>query len=238
MTTDFQRVVGMRLRALREERGLTEGQIAIAARQLGVSWRRSTVSTIELGGRNLRPEELLLIPLIFLTAAPDRQPPSLLELLEGSLRLTPAVVLHADQVRQLLVGYSRLPHQKIPPMSLDDFRATYEVMQREYEKRGYGMIEWSRDPDQLFLAESGIIGAALDEPVQRIARQLKVHAIEVSTAAFFKWGRMYLNEREARAEAIQSRNPKLTLKAARQQASREMIEELPAALAALNEEKS
>src|SRR5262245_8352682 len=59
------RLIGTRLRTLRETANLRQEQIAASARKVGFhSWARGTVAMIESGRRRLTLEEFLLIPAI------------------------------------------------------------------------------------------------------------------------------------------------------------------------------
>ncbi|MFF1743878.1 helix-turn-helix domain-containing protein [Streptomyces mirabilis] len=57
-------IVGERLKAFREEKGLRQADVAAAASKWGLSWARSSIAALEAGTRNLSMEELLLLPFV------------------------------------------------------------------------------------------------------------------------------------------------------------------------------
>ncbi|MFE2360157.1 helix-turn-helix domain-containing protein [Streptomyces virginiae] len=58
------KLVGRRVRELRENAGLRQADIAQAATFLGLKWGRSSVASLEAGTRKLSAEELILMPLV------------------------------------------------------------------------------------------------------------------------------------------------------------------------------
>src|SRR5882724_9856802 len=54
-------VVGRRVRALREQAGVRQDDIAVRARLLGLNWTRSTVAALERGEKAISIEELVLL---------------------------------------------------------------------------------------------------------------------------------------------------------------------------------
>ena len=56
--------IGERLRAWRESAGLTQENVARAARNHGFDWKAATVGVIETGRREVSLQELLALPLI------------------------------------------------------------------------------------------------------------------------------------------------------------------------------
>jgi transcriptional regulator with XRE-family HTH domain len=62
--TPLGRAIGERLRAIREESGVTQEDVAAEARRLGLGWVRATVAGIELGRRQLSPGELIVLPFV------------------------------------------------------------------------------------------------------------------------------------------------------------------------------
>jgi transcriptional regulator with XRE-family HTH domain len=61
-------VVGNKVRHLREQTGATQDHVARAARDVGLTWGRSSVAQLEAGTRALSAAELILLPLVFLAA--------------------------------------------------------------------------------------------------------------------------------------------------------------------------
>lgn len=57
-------VIGDRLRLFREAKQLRQDDVAQAAKELGLSWGRSSIASLEAGARNLSVEELVALPVI------------------------------------------------------------------------------------------------------------------------------------------------------------------------------
>jgi transcriptional regulator with XRE-family HTH domain len=57
-------IVGERLKAFREEKGLRQADVAAAASKWGLPWARSSIAALEAGTRNLSVEEMLLLPFV------------------------------------------------------------------------------------------------------------------------------------------------------------------------------
>jgi transcriptional regulator with XRE-family HTH domain len=95
--------VGERMREIRQAHGGLQSDIVAAAKVHGLRWARSTVSTLENGGRGFTVEELLLLPLIMSDAlAADVTLHDLLP--HGSVRLSEEITLDEGAMRALLQG--------------------------------------------------------------------------------------------------------------------------------------
>jgi hypothetical protein len=111
--------VGEYLRTVHRPRfGLTQDDIARAARELGFNWVQSSVAQLETGRRRLSAEELLATPLILARSVGDPDPSrtadaqrgfSLLNIVDGLpessvIELSPALVLSNAHMKRLLRG--------------------------------------------------------------------------------------------------------------------------------------
>lgn len=91
------------MRELRLAAGAVQADVAYAAQRLGLSWVRSTVATIESGGRGLTAEELVLLPLV-LTDALAREVMMADLVPDGPAELTAETVLDATTILAALAG--------------------------------------------------------------------------------------------------------------------------------------
>ena len=71
MNTSIERRIGQNIRALREQAGLTQAQLAARLQINGCDITRSAIAKIEVGQRHLYPDEILLLH--ELLAAPDEE---------------------------------------------------------------------------------------------------------------------------------------------------------------------
>ena len=63
--------MGARLRALREERGISQDQAARAIRSEGLPWSRSQLAKVERGDRAIGVEDLVLLSQAYATSLPE-----------------------------------------------------------------------------------------------------------------------------------------------------------------------
>lgn len=61
MNTSIERRIGQNIRALREQAGLTQAQLAARLQINGCDITRSAIAKIEVGQRHLYPDEILLL---------------------------------------------------------------------------------------------------------------------------------------------------------------------------------
>jgi len=84
--------LGRRLAELRTAQGQTADQLARAAKDIGLTWDRSTVASIETGRRKITASELLVLPLLLGVPLADLMPTTPTTV--AKLRLRPQL-LHA-----------------------------------------------------------------------------------------------------------------------------------------------
>ena len=97
--------VGGRIRALREQHGQRQDDVARAARDLGLAWSRSKVAALERGDKALPAEELLLLPVVLADAQCGQ--PSLADLLpdgSGTVRLGDRTAMPAAVLARAIRG--------------------------------------------------------------------------------------------------------------------------------------
>lgn len=61
MNADIEKQVGQNIRTLREQKGMTQEQLAAKLQLNGCDITRSAVAKIEVGQRHLYPDEVILI---------------------------------------------------------------------------------------------------------------------------------------------------------------------------------
>lgn len=64
MNPEIEKQVGQNIRALREQKGMTQEQLAAKLQLNGCDITRSAVAKIEVGQRHLYPDEVILIRMI------------------------------------------------------------------------------------------------------------------------------------------------------------------------------
>lgn len=196
----LSRALGERLKALRQTAGVSAEQVAEAARDLGLSWRRATVAQIENGDRGLSAEELVLLPLLLGLGL--ALPHSWEELIgEGeNLRLGPAVAVDRSVVVEVLSGRAGeiglgagidAPLRERERAALSAFNAALPYVRAWWEAAwpGASLAQLSRVRED-----------AAHEAEQKAARKLGVSTLVLSAAAHRTWGRGLSDERDARVE--------------------------------------
>ena len=68
MNSKIEQKIGRRIRALREQAGLTQEQVAAQLQVRGCDITRSALAKIEVGQRHLYPDEILLLKAILHTS--------------------------------------------------------------------------------------------------------------------------------------------------------------------------
>jgi len=206
--------IGARLRELRQERGLRQDDVALAARHWGVDWTQPTVAAIEAGARPLAVEELLLLPVILFEGIelPDLLPGDGWVDLDTPMGTT---VLRRAALRRLLEGrYAAAPKT----------RRVAEVIHANAPGRG---IELTADRPQEEERAQAVSAAAGGDAERKAARKLSIPPIEVSEAAYARYGRSLTAERDRRvAEQAPADASPRSLQALRGHVTRALLSEL------------
>lgn len=184
-------VVGARVAAIRTTYGLTQEDIAAAARQSGLRWGRSSVAQLEAGVKRLTGEELLVLPHVIATATRYGEELALLELVsptQGRVELTAEVQPTRSGLEALFAGASGSTRAT----SLRDMSALFEPL--------YDFMEIAqRYAGDLTLGSVADAAQSVGEAERKLARKLDVPAVAVAMVAFRLWGRSLSDERDARA---------------------------------------
>lgn len=223
----LSRVVGERLKALRQQYGDSAEDVASAARDLGLTWRRATVAQIENGERGLSAEELVLLPLILGLAC--GLPHSWEELIgDGDdVRLGPEVTVARSVVVDVLSGRAGelglgagidAPLAERERQALKGFKAALPQLRAWWEAAWPGMT---------FAQGSAAQKDAAREAEQKAARKLGVSPLVLSVAAHRTWGRGLTDERDRRvAEQTSDDASARTVQAVRGHVTRRLLDEV------------
>lgn len=191
--------VANNLRRLREAAGRRQEDVAVAARQLGLDWGRSTVGMLEADHYELKAAELLLLPLVLLRA--------------GIGDVTLAALLVGDE-ENVQVGTVGLFKGEVPKLLGRKASAVTWGTTEVFE-----VVEAGGHP----YAVPRVFG----EAEQKAGRRLGVPARVVMGAALNLWGRSLAEERDARvAESAPAEAGARSLQALRAHATRALLAEL------------
>jgi hypothetical protein len=221
----LDRIVGRRLRYLRERRKLRQEDVAALARRFGLGWTRATVAGIETGRRQLAIGEFLLLPYLLDSKTPGEQDPSR----EKGL-VNPQVGL-IDFVPQ--AGWIALtPSTRVPARAL-----------RQAVRRGTGQVVSTRRrkfPDVMRMMDGVYVdanhphelivhsfSAEEDEAEKKVANRLGLSSGNLSVAAHRLWRRSMTDERDRRLrQETQGNVSPRRLQALRGHVTRQLIAEL------------
>lgn len=204
----LSRVIGERMKAVREAHGWRQDEVAARARDHGLRWTRATVAGIETGRREVTAGEMVLLPdlLRYAVELPDLIP-------SGTwVALGPDAFASSEGVRARLVGEAgpSLPAELDVPYTRKFRRAAQQAVEamrspewqqamRAYEAgmeavwpkaKGGSLQRWitaERDADQ--------------EVERRAAERLGVDARHLALAARRRWGHSLTEERDRRTPA-------------------------------------
>lgn len=207
--TPISALVGGSLRSWRKEEGLTQDEVARAARQIGVDWTRATVAAIETGRRDVSLGEFLALPFI------------VNRLTDGG----------STTSRRRLVGF--VARQKgTRDVALTDDCWLFDASNLTQLVNG-GRVGTQDVAAGAVKPRPGVrreiasrVESALDAE-QKAARSLGVTAMEVRLASYTLWGRSLTDEREERVgrKHLEDSSPP-SLQAHRGHLTRELLKEL------------
>jgi transcriptional regulator with XRE-family HTH domain len=236
----LDQVVGVSLRAFREEDGLTQDALAWRLRSAGLPWSRSTVAQLEAGTKTLDVAELVLLSLVV-----RRAPEAFFGGAEW-MELRPGTRMRSDAVRRALGGERAWktvgPGEVVgahggPTLSAMTRNAllAWGVTIKDAERRS-GRYE--RIIPRLTLAQlQAARDAAEGDAERKAARRLGLDdPVELALAAIALWGHSLTEERDRRLEPLVPDIAKLggsnlsagarTLQATRGHITRRLLDEL------------
>src|SRR5712692_10565893 len=244
------------MRALREERGLRQDDVAQAARRLGFRWSRAAVAKLEAGQRHLSVAEFLSLADLLTLAAKATRPSSLFgrgtaavalaDLVpdDGWIGLTRDNRTRAGALRLLLrghVGEGKPRDRELPAhrdVAVDRERTVPGRRHPRAERDAIRRAVWPDAPDtEVREAEREAAG----EAEQKAAGRLRVPAFAIALAARRRWQRSLTAERDRRVflqavaaaeeEAEGTQQPR-TVQAVRGHLTRALLRELHQAFGA------
>ena len=224
--------IGERIRSLRAQNDLTVEQVADAARWFGLRWTGNTVTALEIGRRDIKVNELLMLPWVFLQAGVRGDEEVVLSdlLPTEPVTMTPdGTVAMPDGLRQVLHGET----MQLSPSTWHVPRLAKEV------KAATGALLVAAREVSAQLPPRAPGAAALDamrdsaeEAVQKAARRLGYTPVQVQYAARSMWGRTLTEEREVRtSERTGPHTPRRSVQAVRARVTRDLLVELEPVLA-------
>lgn len=193
---DLGAAVGARIRELREQRGMSQDDLASRARVAGLDWDQAKVSRIEAGERRVTLEELFILSL--------RLPVQLLDLVPdvGWIQLSPTLNIQARALRALLRGLDGGDLRGGTDWIDSAARASVAELiapqaRREVVEEVTARV-WPAAPlDAVIDAAEAMHGDA----EQKGARRLGVDKFELALRARRLWGRSLTEERNRRLDA-------------------------------------
>lgn len=236
-------VVGERVRMFREAKGVRQEDIANEARKYGFSWGRSSVAALEAGNRDLSVAEFLLLPsMIKKLGGWDEPliPPT------ARIRLNENLWIQANQIPSFafaLLAPSSIPDH--PPLEeeedlgvLENDPAPESLSVRQQIARRVVLYEYillKLWPEQRKNMDSYSIMHSV-EIAKKVADRISTpngtsppwQAVQVFSWGL--WGRSIGDERDARTKSRGDYTTKRALQSARGHVTRELIEELQAAI--------
>lgn len=222
---ELGQLLGDRLQEMREERGLSQDDVARMARDVGLPWAKATVIAFESGRRKaIWVEELLLVSYAFSVE------PSDWFIGRGWAKLSPEAMATLMVIRAILAGSPTAHWTRISERlwDLPQFKDAPNVLGVQFEKLNQRLRKAEEFLGPGFSTESAIAavrGAAAPAEV-RAAYKLQVKPIDISLAAFKLWGRSLTMERNRRVGVAARQATLRSLNATRGHITRTLLKEL------------
>ncbi len=194
-------VVGEGVRRIREDAGLRQDEVAIAARRHGLAWNRGRIATLEHGQKAISAEELCLIPSVLAEAC--RRPVSLGELIgpDAQIPLSETVTVDGRTLAAILGGAPvRLPLTMAeipaasPPIGTEVGPGMFVIGLPEPRVQ-VGPFTLQRGDLERWLQEAG-------ETEMNAARRLDRTIAEVVTGSHYYFNHAFATARDLRASAL------------------------------------
>lgn len=236
-------IIGKQLRVFREDHGLRQEDVAEAARELGLSWGRSSVAALEAGNRDLKLEELILLNALIKKLGGWDRPflPPHERVLVGGVAVMEAVNV-GRQIRRLCSEPSS--DRKGEASAVDDDLSLGELENiapgdlsvRGLQRLARGLLTYRLMLARLYPRDYmsvDPIGGIHSEINRKVAERLvrpdgraEVTSGIVCVFAFGLWGRSVGDERDHRTSLRGEYDSKRALQSARGHVTRELIAEL------------
>jgi transcriptional regulator with XRE-family HTH domain len=237
VTDTLREVIGAQVRAIREQHGKRQDDIAVAARGYGLRWSASRVAGLERGDKAIPVEEFLLLPSILQWADCGR--PTLADLLPDSgedfVAVAGDTTVRRRALRSLVIepGGELLLRDFTMPSALTRTQAKRIHAQLAALPAQWDDIEAVGLPDD---ARGWVVDQirvdASREAEQIAARRFGVSPTTLATIAFKTWGRGLTAERDARVQAVAAPDAQArSLQALRGRTTRLLYQEIEPAIA-------
>ena len=210
-------VVGVNLARLRKEAGLTADEIAARVRLVGLDWSRSTVTNLETNRKVLEVNEFILLLMLF--GGPN-------ELLAGEhpARLSPRFDNDLADLRNQLRGFRTDGEAPLNPVDGSSWRKNNTFPESDSAP--------AKDPMKSRTNERP------NEAELKAARKYKVPPEFFQEVAWKRWGCSMTDERERRLRNVPfSESKSKNLRSLRGRITRNLLEEIDAALKKYQERK-
>ena len=240
--TKMSKMVGRRVREIRNQYGLTQDNLSMVARErFGLSWTRPTIAAMETGKRQLSVEEFLLIPLILNLALWEKRANAktvqLIDVMphpEAWIYISPQCAARPAALRDIIAGKAEdawgspwdnvgdTPNW-ITPQGGKSWEKEPVVIKNLVKK----IEEFEAVKNKLW-PETKLSWMDLEEvstePAQKMAHILGVSPFAIALAARKLWGHSLTEERDNR---IAQENPKpRSLQAIRGHITRKLFAEI------------
>lgn len=199
---DLQQIIARNVKTIRRRSGLTQAQLAQAARLHGLIWTRNTIAQIETGGKRVQLAEAIVLAATLEVPLAELAQPS------GTEVAIETGVWSAGYLRAVIEGNMDYPAEfRSPEQTLVAKATTLAlgsfVSQRQSLRQNL-MDRWDLDPD-ISHAEMKRIAGWNDPTDVEVAAwiegesRLGVTPGEVMIASKHLWGQSFQEERDARA---------------------------------------
>ena len=222
----LREVVGENVRRIREAVGARQDDVAAAARGWGLRWTRSKIAALERGEKALDLAEIVVLAQAMGEVA--GHPVAVADLLagDGAVRLSSALVLHRGSLRRFVGGNPVEVLSGDIPGGPERVEAVMARMPAALA-RAAAMAGDDTSVALILHAEEHA-----GEAEERVARTLGVSKMDVAHLAVGLWGRTLAEERDQR---VGDDVPVASRSAKRGRATRQLVEELRARLAEVDD---
>ena len=209
-------LVGASVRRQREERELSQDQLARRCRQAGLSWSRSTLTDVEAGKKDLKFAEALVLAHVLECPVA--------ELLEGEavwVQVTPGFGGSSSGLRTLVRGGEDFRGRDTTLDQLAPRRLLRSLTPEEQARLSRLAPSLSEDLIEETLA------APRGEAEQKAARRLGVTPAEVALVSYYLWTRSLTEERERLLQEMEEADaPRRSLRGFRAHLTRRLVADL------------
>jgi transcriptional regulator with XRE-family HTH domain len=231
VTDSFNRVVGRRIRQLREAEGINQDQLAQRMRmQVGLPWTRDTVAAIETRGRPLSFVEAIGLGQVLPSVPPaGGQHRGIAALFDSLPR---AQLLALSDTGEITVHGIQAALAGNPLQNATRTRWTQQALHKARRARqALHVLEQALRTQPTLQQRRAFLNAARGAAEQKAASRLGTTPAEVAAAAVSLWGRGLTEEREARLQQREHPAQPGALNTLRGHITRQLLSDIRAAIA-------